>query len=185
MYRFKKTYVKLSKNWFWKYGWLVLIALFLAGRYIYFMPKFDGGELAPVFEASLRDGQHFDLEQWRGSYVIVHFWGSWCGPCRRNNPAMVQLYENLHRGAVETQHRLEIVSIGIETDSNRWARAIEKDGLIWPYHISSFKRFDDPIARLYGVREIPSYYLLDPKGVILAHNPSPESVISLVKAGVN
>ena len=80
------------------------------------------------------------------------------------------MYKNFNKSKFENGEGFEIVSIGVETSEQAWRRAIEKDGLIWPYHYSDFKRFKSDIVRKYGVREIPTKYLIDPDGYIISVN---------------
>jgi thiol-disulfide isomerase/thioredoxin len=151
------------------YWYLIIIAavlLYYAGRYIYFMPKYGSGQDAPGFTAQLMNGEEFSLSNLRGQYVLLEFWGSWCGPCRQENPLIVQLYQRYREEA------FTVVSIGIETSADRWKRAIQYDGLEWDYHIGQFNNFKSEIAQLYGVRQLPTKYLIDPKGQIIAVNPT-------------
>jgi thiol-disulfide isomerase/thioredoxin len=157
-----------------------LIGLFMLGRYYYFKPKYVVGADAPVFTAQLLDGRKFDLEDLKGKFILLEFWGSWCGPCRRANPGIVQAYQTINDGYTADNRPFEIVSIGIETDSAAWIKAIKKDGLNWPYHTSSVKRFRDPIATMYGVREIPAGYLINPDGRIMSVNPGHEELVDIV-----
>lgn len=157
-----------------------IIGLFMLGRHFYFKPKFGVGAEAPEFTARLLDGQEFRLEDLKGKFVLLEFWGSWCGPCRRANPGIVRAYDVINRDHAVDNRPFEIVSIGVETDSAAWMRAIEKDGLDWPFHISNVKRFQDPIAKAYGVREIPTGYLINPNGKIMAVNPDAEELIDMV-----
>ena len=126
----------------------VAVVLILAGRYIYFMPQLDSGENAPAFSATLPDGSRFQLDQLKGRYVLMHFWGSWCGPCRSENPQLVALYQRFGG------EHFEIVSVGIEKDPARWERAGKQDGLNWPFQLveitPSFRFFDSPIANQIG-----------------------------------
>lgn len=152
---------------------LVIAGLALIGNYIYRRPKYDDGEKAPDFSATLIDGSPFELKSLRGNYVLLDFWGSWCGPCRRENPELVHLF-NTHRNGLygDKGEQFHMVSVGIETKRARWENAIKQDGLSWPYHIIQEERFKSPIAVQYGVREIPTKYLIDPQGNILLVNPS-------------
>lgn len=167
-------------NWFRKYGWILLIAGFIIGRYFYFKPKFVAGAKAPDFEMLSREGELIRLSDLSGRFVLIDFWGSWCGPCRKANPGLVRAYRRINEGYDPEDRPFEIISIGIETDSARWIGAIEKDDLYWSRHGSSLRRFNDPVARLYGVREIPSLYLVNPSGRIMAHNPDEETLIRMV-----
>ena len=152
---------------------VVVIGMFVV-RYFYFKPKFVNGEAVPNFEATLIDGTQMQLSDLRGTYVLVDFWGSWCGPCRVQNPKLVQLFDKYHDANFKEAKGFEIISIAIEKSEERWKRAIEKDNLKWKYHIldltTSMKFFNSELAKMFGVKEIPSTYLLNEKGVIVGVN---------------
>lgn len=157
------------------YGWWILSGLILAGLFVnhlYRKPRFIQGERAPAFSITLNHGGEFRLDDWRGRFVLLHFWGSWCGPCRQENPALARLFREFADPAHPQQAPFVILSVGVETDSLQWARAREKDGLVWPWHFADFQRFSGELTALYGVREIPTTYLLDPEGYILGVNLS-------------
>lgn len=156
---------------------LVVAGVALIGNYIYRRPKYDENEKAPNFQSRLIDGRDFSLRDVQGSYVLLDFWGSWCGPCRKENPELVRLHEKFHNQLLDSGHtRFHIVSIGIETNRDRWERAILQDQLSWPHHILQNQRFNSPIAKLYGVREIPTKYLINPDGAIVLVNPTVSTV---------
>lgn len=162
---------------------LVLIAgfiLYFIGSYFYKKPKFRNGEDIPVIEANLIDGSTFNIKSLSGKYVLVDFWGSWCPPCRQENPGLVKLYDKYHGQKFKKADDFEIVSIAIETNEDRWKSAIIKDNLNWPYHIVQLDRFKSPIPKEFGVREIPTKYLLNEKGQIIAVNPSVEMLDQLL-----
>ena len=152
---------------------LILGAIFVLvifGKYLYQKPKFINGEIAPNFSMQMIDGQKRILSDFKGKFVLLDFWGSWCPPCRKENPDLVKLYQKYK------DQDFEIVSIGVETRKERWIAAIEKDGLVWPNHFSDFKRFDSEPVRLYGVKEIPTKYLIDKDGMIIGINQTIEQI---------
>ncbi|MEO1514441.1 MAG: TlpA disulfide reductase family protein [Bacteroidota bacterium] len=159
---------------------LIVLLAALAVRYFYMKPKYGGGEPAPNIEATDISGKAFTLEQLEGQFVLVDFWGSWCGPCRQENPFLVALYDNYHDKPLTDKGGLEIVSIGVENSDQRWKRAIEKDGLRWPHHIldqsTSLRFFNGPISEAYGIKEVPTKYLINPEGEIMEANPSIERI---------
>jgi thiol-disulfide isomerase/thioredoxin len=167
--------------------WLVVLVLagVLIGRYLYFLPKYTNGRVAPAFEAVLRDGSPFALQDLRGSYVLLDFWGSWCGPCRVQNPAWVAMYQEFSSQTFADGRGFHIVNVGVERDSARWLQAIAQDRLGWPHHImdatSSLRFFNGGIAELYGIKQVPTSYLIDPQGQIIGVGMSPEMVQRLLR----
>lgn len=149
---------------------LILLVMGLVGNYFYRLPKFEDGEMAPSFQSERLDGTLFDLANTKGKYVLLDFWGSWCGPCRRENRLLVQLNNRFSRANFHDASGFEIVSIAIEKSEKSWLRAVEKDKLNWNNQIVQLHRFESPIAKLYGVKEIPTKYLIDPKGHIISVN---------------
>ena len=136
----------------------------------------NSGEDLPDFSATLLNGEEMKLSDLRGKYVLIDFWGSWCGPCRAENPQLVALYNKYNGNQFKSADGFEIFSVGIEKREDRWKRAIDRDGLYWKYHVldktDSFKFFDSEIASKFGVRQLPSKYLLNEKGVIISVDPT-------------
>ncbi len=162
---------------------LILIPLVFFGYIWYKSPKYSEGEKAPGFTSTLIDGSAFTLSDLQHEYILLDFWGSWCGPCRQENPSLVRLYNQFSNEKTSLGKPLfTIVSLGVETDADRWKAAIQKDGLIWPYHISSLQRFKDPIVSMYGVREIPTTYLINNRGEILLVNPKYGELVTFLDA---
>lgn len=170
-------------------GFVVLVlVLFLVGKKLYMQPSYNSGEMAPAFASALKGGQDFILEDLKGKFVLIDFWGSWCGPCRHENPTLVKFYDKYHSTKFKDADGFEVVSVGIETREKNWEKAIEKDGLKWPYHIldkaESLRFFDSPIADSYGVKEVPTKFLLNPKGEIIGVNLSFAEMAQLLDQSV-
>ncbi len=156
---------------------LLLVGGYFLGRYFYFLPNYSSGEIAPNFVGTKPNGETFELNDLQGNYVLLEFWGSWCGDCRKSHPSLVELYHEYHNKKYKGAKNFEIVGVGLETNEDRWKRAIQKDGLVWEYHTvqlssRSSEMFDQPLAIDYGIRWAPSSFLIDPKGNIIKVNPS-------------
>ncbi len=127
------------------------------------------GSVAPDFTAPTPDGKEITLSKVRGKVTIVDFWAAWCGPCRKENPNVVKIYEKYH------DKGLEIVGVSLDgtprqKDAKKaWLDAIEKDGLTW-HQVSNLNYFNDPVARKYNIRSIPATFILDSEGKIVAKN---------------
>jgi peroxiredoxin len=123
------------------------------------------GATAPEFAEADTAGKIISLSSFRGKYVLIDFWASWCGPCRRENPNVVKAY-NTYKGKNFT---ILGVSLDRPNAKDKWLAAIHKDGLTWN-HVSDLKFWDSKAADLYAVRGIPQNFLLDPNGKIIGKN---------------
>jgi thiol-disulfide isomerase/thioredoxin len=127
------------------------------------------GNIAPDLKFNNPDGQQLDLYSNRGYYVLVDFWASWCGPCRGENPNVVATYKKYKDLKFKGAKGFKIFSVSLDQNGAAWKAAIASDHLEWPDHISDLKGWSSAAAQLYGVQSIPTNFLLDPNGVIIAH----------------
>lgn len=128
------------------------------------------GDEAPEIVMPNTKGKEMKLSDLRGSYVLIDFWASWCGPCRRENPNVVRAYQKYKKAKFKDGDGFEIFSVSLDSDIPRWEAAIKKDGLDWKHHVSDLKKWDNEAAAMYGVSSIPMSFLVDPNGIIVAKN---------------
>ncbi|MBE9601614.1 peroxiredoxin [Pedobacter sp. MC2016-24] len=144
------------------------------------LDKFDAvsiGRLAPTFSAPDTSGKSISLADYKGKYVLLDFWASWCGPCREENPTVVKAWSKYkNRG-------FDVLSVSLDQVGKRdaWLKAIHEDQLTWQ-HVSNLKFWDDDVARLYMIRSIPQNFLIDPKGKIVAVNLRGEELLKKLAA---
>ncbi len=103
------------------------------------------------------------LKENLGKATLIDFWASWCLPCRQENPNVVALYNEFHSKG------LNIISVSLDEDAGKWKEAIAQDKLTWT-QVSNLKQMNDPIALQYGVNQIPTTFLLDATGKVVAIN---------------
>jgi len=127
------------------------------------LKKLAVGSEAPEIELPQPNGEMMKLSDLRGQYVLIDFWASWCGPCRRENPNVVRAYNKYH------DKGFEILGVSLDKNKKAWLGAIEADGLIWK-HISDLKFWQSVVVPEYQVQGIPLTYLIDPEGKIIGKN---------------
>lgn len=122
------------------------------------------GKPAPDFTETKADGSSMSLSDLKGKVVLLDFWASWCGPCRKENPNVVNMY------AKYKNKGFTVMSVSLDQDKSRWLAAIEQDNLIWPNHVSDLGGWRSKVAQQYGVRGIPFTVLIDQDGNIIGTN---------------
>lgn len=119
------------------------------------------GKLAPVFIQNDTMGNPVSLEDFRGKYLLIDFWASWCGPCRAENPNVVEAYQKFK------DKGFDILGVSLDRNKDKWIAAIAEDNLTWT-QVSDLKYWDNEASKLYAVSSIPANFLLGPDGVIIA-----------------
>ncbi len=132
-------------------------------NYVVTLEKLSIGRKAPDFTLDNTDGKPVQFSSQLGKYVLLDFWASWCGPCRKENPNVVKAYQTYK------DKGFDVFGVSLDKEKEPWLKAIEKDNLTWT-HVSDLLYWQSAPAALYGVRAIPANYLIDPNGVIIAKN---------------
>lgn len=128
------------------------------------------GDIAPDFIAPDINGNTQALYTSLGKYTLIDFWASWCGPCRVDSPNLVKIHETYK------DKGLAVIGVSIDKDKESWQKAIASDKLAWT-HVSYLKRWDDPIAKQYGVKSIPTLFLLDNEGKVIFRGNHAEDIL--------
>ena len=125
--------------------------------------RLEIGSNAPDFSLPNTEGKVIHLSDFRGKYLFLDFWASWCLPCRKENPAFVKIYEQFR------SQNFEMLGISFDKKKDNWIKAIASDELKWP-QVSDLKYFDSDMIELYNIVNVPTTILLDPEGKIIGMN---------------
>lgn len=132
------------------------------------------GTKAKDFSQKSTMEKNISLQLYNGKYVFLDFWASWCAPCRKEHPNLIKIYEQFK------DKNFDILSISLDSEKENWLNAISADKLTWT-QISDLKGQQNDIAVKYGVQSIPANFLIDPTGIIIGKNLSPEQLFEKLK----
>ncbi|MDE1192977.1 MAG: TlpA disulfide reductase family protein [Arachidicoccus sp.] len=135
------------------------------------------GAIAPEFTMKDKDDKDFTLSSYRGKYILLDFWASWCRPCREENPNVLNAYNQYKN------KNFNVIGVSLDGGENgkeNWLKAIEKDNLSWE-QLSDLQGANNAAARLYQVTAIPTNFLIDPSGIIIAKNLRGEALENKLK----
>ena len=156
--------------------YIVTLTMLVISAINNFGQMLEVGQEAPDIVLTSIDGKELRLSSLRGKMVLIDFWASWCAPCRRENPIIVETYHKYKDASFKNGEGFTIFSISMDMNQTAWKNAVAKDSLDWPYHVSDLKGWNNKAALQYHIKAVPFSYLIDGDGIVVAVNPRGEKL---------
>lgn len=130
-----------------------------------YLPQIAAGDTVPELRAKDMSGKTLDLKDMRGSYVVIDFWATWCGDCRREIPGLKQLYADT-KDLKPQGHDLQWLGFSFDYNADAWRQMVEKEQLPWPQISNLKKTREDPTFNNWKLHWIPAFFVVNPEGVV-------------------
>ena len=155
----------------------LLIILLLSNSLAYSQnPGTNIGDRALELAYNNPNGEEMNLFDIKNKLILIDFWASWCGPCRRENPNLVDAFKKYNKTKFKDGNGFEIYSLSLDKNQEAWLKAINQDQLFWEYHVSDLGGWQSEGSQKYNIKSIPSNVLINDKGVIIAKNLKGQSL---------
>lgn len=158
----------------------LLVLLLIANKYFTLFNQANKGKIAPEFSVKLIDDTDYNLSDSKGNYIILDFWGSWCNTCLSEMPKLVDLKNKFRSSYFVNDSKLDIVTIALEKRGDSWVKVAQKFGFNWDFQAVYYNKFviGSSLANKYGVFDLPSKFLINPKGYIVLSKTTFEDIES-------